>query len=251
MVPQVVEPDVFLSQLDHDGFTIVPGVLDAVRVDAVLRDLAAILQPEQEATAIRSREGTVYAARNLLSLWPPVADVWREPPLPGLLASVLGPDFGLVRVLFFDKPPESTWALPWHKDLVIAVRDNTLLSMQFGKPTTKVGVPHVEAPQVLLENMLTVRIHLDPMREENGPLRVLPGSHRTGKRLRLDLGKPQTLHVGRGDVLLVRPLVAHCSTASYPGTRLHRRVLHLEFAGSPRLPDGYAWHTFLPGCRHR
>jgi hypothetical protein len=25
------------------------------------------------------------------------------------------------------------------------------------------------------------------------------------------------------------------------------RVLHLEFAAAPHLPDGYAWHDFLPG----
>ena len=29
--------------------------------------------------------------------------------------------------------------------------------------------------------MLTARLHLDEVTEENGPLRVLPGSHRGGK----------------------------------------------------------------------
>jgi hypothetical protein len=48
-------------------------------------------------------------------------------------------------------------------------------------------------------------------------------------------------------VLLIRPLVAHCSGKSHPDTRRHRRILHLEFAASPHLPDGYAWHDFLPG----
>lgn len=239
--------EVLLNQLEDDGFAVLPEVWDSGQVEAMLGGLTAVLQPDQEATSIRSREGTVYAARNLLTLWPGCATVWLQTPLPEILAVALGSRFGLVRVLYFDKPPDRTWTLPWHKDLTIAVRDNQLPSAQFRKPTTKVGVPHVEAPTALLENMLTVRIHLDPMTEENGPLKVLPGSHRTGKKLHLDQGRPHTLQVERGDVLLVRPLVAHCSAASHPGTRLHRRVLHLEFAGSPELPDGYAWHTFLRG----
>jgi hypothetical protein len=234
-----------LSQIERGGFSIVPSVLDSGRIDEVTRELESALRPRMEATAIRSDAGTVYAARNLLTLWPPVADVWRQPPLPELLAAVLGHRFGLVRVLYFDKPHDRTWALPWHKDLTVAVRNNRLPSAKFSHPTTKVGVPHVEAPTGVLERMLTVRIHLDPMTDENGPLKLIPGSHKDGKTLRLDVERPLTLHVNRGDVLLVRPLVAHCSAASQAETRLHRRVLHLEFAATPELPDGYCWHDYV------
>src|SRR6266404_493411 len=97
------------------------------------------------------------------------------------MAAVLGPDFGLVRVLFFDKPPGGSWSLPAHKDLTIAVRDNRLPSRHFRNPTRKAGVPHVEAPRELLDKMLTARIHLDDVTAENGPLKVIPGSHRLGK----------------------------------------------------------------------
>jgi ectoine hydroxylase-related dioxygenase (phytanoyl-CoA dioxygenase family) len=237
--------EALLSQVERDGFTVVPGVLDAEELEAVVRELGTALKPHQEATAIRSDAGTVYAARNLLTLWPPAADVWRKTPLPQLLAAVLGDRFGLVRVLYFDKPPDRTWALPWHKDLTIAVRNNRRPSAQFRHPTTKVGVPHVEAPTAILQQMLTVRIHLDSMTDENGPLKLLPGSHRDGKSLRLDETRPFTLRVNRGDVLLVRPLLAHCSAASHQETLMHRRVLHLEFADSPELPDGYVWHDYV------
>jgi hypothetical protein len=47
-------------------------------------------------------------------------------------------------------------------------------------------------------------------------------------------------------VLLMRPLLAHCSNRSHAGTLRRRRILHLEFAALPELPDGYAWHTYLP-----
>jgi hypothetical protein len=234
----------YVQRVEQDGFALVPGVFAAPQVEEVLQGLGAALGGE--GGAIRSQEGSVYAARNVLELWPPAGRVWRVPPLPQVLAALLGPALGLVRALYFDKPPEQTWALPWHKDLTIAVRDNRLPSAHFGKPTRKAGVPHVEAPAELLHQMLTARIHLDEVTEENGPLKVMPGSHRAGKRLALDEGQPQSVLAGRGDVLLIRPLVAHCSNRSRPGTSRHRRILHLEFAAAAELPDGYAWHTFLP-----
>ncbi len=235
----------YLDRVSADGFALVPGVFTGRQVDEILDGLAAALSGE--GGTIRSQDGRVYAARNVLALWPAAAGVWLQAPLPEVLAGLLGPAFGLVRTLYFDKPPEQTWALPWHKDLTIAVRDNRLPSARFGKPTRKAGVPHVEAPVEVLERMLTVRIHLDEVTEENGPLRVLPGSHRSGERLTLDEGQPQSVLAERGDVLLIRPLVAHCSNRSHPGTSRHRRILHLEFAASAELPDGYAWHTFIPG----
>ena len=238
----------WLRQIDQDGYAVLPAVFANEQVDDLLRALSQALEATAQDASIRSQEGSVYAARNLLVLWPPVADVWRQPPLPEALAAVLGPRFGLVRVLFFDKPPERTWALPWHKDLTIAVRDNRRPSDWFGKPTCKAGVPHVEAPLEVLDAMLTARIHLDDVTGENGPLQVLPGSHRAGKKLSSGAVPPRSILVGRGDVLLIRPLVEHGSVPSHPDTRRHRRLLHLEFAASPELPDGYAWHDFIRGA---
>jgi ectoine hydroxylase-related dioxygenase (phytanoyl-CoA dioxygenase family) len=151
----------------------------------------------------------------------------------------------LVRVLYFDKPPARTWGLPWHKDLTIAVRDNRRLSCEFRNPTIKAGVPHVEASQGVLESMLTARVHLDDVTDENGPMTVIPGSHILGKQMDIDKASAQTILTRRGDVLLIRPLVAHKSLCSQPGNDRHRRVLHLEFAARNELPDGYEWHDFV------
>jgi hypothetical protein len=236
-----------LADVERDGFTILPGVIAPAQVDSIVADLGRVLAARTPQTMVQSDQGSVYAARNLLTLWPPVAGVWRQSPLPEILATILGPDFGLVRVLFFDKPPDRTWSLPWHKDLIIAVQNNRLPSPRFGKPTTKAGVPHIEAPREVLDRMLTARIHLDDVTEENGPLKVLPGSHWAGKSMDCPENLPGSILVNRGDVLLIRPLVAHASGRSYPDTPRHRRILHLEFAADRELPDGYAWHDFVPG----
>jgi ectoine hydroxylase-related dioxygenase (phytanoyl-CoA dioxygenase family) len=133
--------------------------------------------------------------------------------------------------------------LPWHKDLTIAVRQHRP-SLLFVHPTVKAGVPHVEAPRQVLEKMLALRIHLDEVTAENGPLQVIPGSHRQGTEMELGATKPVSIFANRGDVLLIRPLVAHCSGGAEPGTQRHRRIFHLEFATSEKLPEDFEWNEF-------
>lgn len=236
----------FLFQkLKSDGFANVHSVFTLAEVDAIVNELTRILVIGRP--GVLDQYGKIYAARNILQFWPKFADVWRRSPLPEILGEVLGLRFGLVRVLYFDKPPNQSWSLPWHKDLTIAVRNNRLPSSHFQNPTTKSGVPHVEASQPVLDGMLTIRIHLDDVTEENGPMMVIPGSHLSGKTSSMDESKRQPVLAQRGDVLLIRPLVEHNSRPAKSGTQNHRRILHLEFASSPDLPDGYEWHDFVAG----
>src|SRR5262249_41243576 len=130
----------------------------------------------------------------------------------------------------------------------IAVRDNRLASPHFSHPTRKAGVPHVEAPLAVLEAMLTARVHLDDTAEENGALQAVPGSHRAGNALSLDVAPRRPVDAAGGDGLVLRPLLAHCSGRSHPHVARHRRIIHLEFAASPDLADGYGWHTFCAGA---
>jgi ectoine hydroxylase-related dioxygenase (phytanoyl-CoA dioxygenase family) len=94
--------------------------------------------------------------------------------------------------------------------------------------------------------MVTLRIHLDDVTDENGPLLVLPGSHHVDTEATAK-AKPVSILVERGDVLFFRPLLDHCSPSSHEGTMRHRRLLHLEFGGYPTLPDGFEWHDFVAG----
>ena len=225
--------------IERDGYEFLPGVFTAAELADAADEWTRILAVHAgERAVLAGSAGPAYGARNLLRLWPASVALLRKEPLRSRLLALLGPDAGAVRGLYFDKPPGHSWALPWHKDVCIAVKAHGPPGT-FTKPTVKAGVPHVEAPTELLDRMVTVRIHLDPMTPDNGPLRVVPGSHR-GRD-----GEPVTLLCAAGDVLLMRPLLTHASGHSRPDTPLHRRIVHLECSPSPDLPDGYAFHDYI------
>ena len=239
--------DSLKNEIGRNGFALLAGVYGDGEIDHILSELLPALQRlQEEAESVRSRAGCVYAARNVLSLYPAAGGIWQKPRLLQLLGAVLGSDIGLVRVLYFDKPPDRTWTLPWHKDLSIAVQPTGVDAASDYRLSYKAGVPHVEAPVSVLHSMLTLRLHLDAVTAENGPLKIVAGSHQTGKRLTLDDGPHRSILAGRGDVLAMRPLVSHCSGRSAAGISQHRRILHFEFSGMRDLPDGLQWHRFIP-----
>ena len=73
-------------------------------------------------------------------MWPRVVEFVRAPGSARAHRDVLGPAAGVVRVLYFDKPPGHSWALPWHKDYSLAVQAHGKEGF-FTKPTVKAGVP--------------------------------------------------------------------------------------------------------------
>lgn len=230
----------FASGIESEGFAIIPASLESDAIPLWTRKLDRVLQDSD--AAIKNRKGTVYAARNIITEVPEACSLWQTETLQAHLRQILGDDFVLVRALYFDKHPQRTWSLPWHKDMTIAVKDNSLPSNVFSKPTNKLGVPHVEASTGILQNMLTLRFHLDEVTDENGPLEVIPGSHLGGKSADHSSAAPVKVHASAGDVLAMRPLLSHASGSSHEGTFRHRRILHFEFSGDRELPDGYQWY---------
>lgn len=239
------------SNLGRDGYCMLPGAIDLRTVARLVALFGSAFIDESQSVRARSSRGYVYAVRNLIGSIPEVSTVWQADPMMPLLRAVLGREFGLVRALFFDKPPERTWNLPWHKDTSIAVKDNTVKSRTFSRPTIKANIPHVIACDSVLHQMLTLRIHLDDVTDENGPLRVIPGSHAGCESDGIGIDNAVTIHAIAGDVLVMRPLISHASGNSLEGTMRHRRILHLEFAATELLPDGYEWHDFIkPSLYH-
>ena len=231
--------------LERDGFCLLNHAVDAITIQRLLTVFDDAFVDNSQSVRARSSRGHVYAARNLIESILEVSTVWQVDPMLSLLHEKLGNGCGLVRALFFDKPPERTWNLPWHKDISIAVKDNSIESPTFSRPTIKAGVPHVIASDDILHQMLTLRIHLDEVTGENGPLQVTPGSHVSSESVENGMHTAVSIHASVGDVSAMRPLISHSSSSSSPGTKRHRRILHLEFAAMETLRDQYQWHNFI------
>jgi len=235
--------DDWYVQLTRDGYAILHGMLPKTDIDSARQSCARSLAGDEAAgSVLANQQGAAYGARNLLQLWPSVMDLIRTTGLAESLLRILGPRAGLVRGLYFDKPPGASWSLPWHRDLTVAVKEHGVIG-RFKKPTTKAGVPHLEAPIELLSTMVTARIHLDAMTMRNGPLQVIPGSHRLDDAA---CRNAVTIQCDAGDVLMMRPLLSHASAQCEADCQTHRRIVHLEFSPTPGLPDGYQWHDYLP-----
>ena len=221
------------------GFAIVEAVLSRSTVDRLLTALEHI----GNTGSIRKRGG-IFAVRNLLDASPEVSELANSESIRALVEPVLGTQCFPVRGILFDKIAGANWKVPWHQDVTIAVQ-HRVEAEGFGPWSIKADVLHVQPPAEVLESMISVRIHLDPCGEENGALRVLPGSHQRGRipeKAILTMREiPEVVcAVGLGGALLMRPLLLHASSPSrVPG---HRRVVHLDFASTP-LPRGMQWFS--------
>jgi hypothetical protein len=233
------------ESLDVEGFAIVRQLLSPAEIGSLLDGLSgASLNSGSNREAVRSRRGAVFARRNLLDV-PQVVDLVTSHALSNLVRAVLGEGARAVRGILFDKTPDANWLVPWHQDLSIAVRERRDVP-GFGPWSVKAGVHHVQPPREVLDQMLTVRIHLDACPADNGPLRVIPGSHRSllaPDELERRVGEQSAATaccVEAGDALLMRPMLAHASAPAR--SPAHRRVVHIEYAAS-ELPGGLQWHA--------
>jgi ectoine hydroxylase-related dioxygenase (phytanoyl-CoA dioxygenase family) len=212
--------------VDADGFSLVPRAAGADAIASVLADLMD--------DARRSRAGVrgVLARPSVRSL----ADA-----LAGLAGTVLGAPAFPYRATLFDKSVRANWLVSWHQDTALPVSARAD-AVGWGPWTTKAGVLHAIAPPGALERVVALRIHLDDSTADNGPLRVIPRSHRDGvlaneaiERLAAS-GTEVTCLAARGDVLLMRPLLLHASSKA--SSAVPRRVLQIEYATDRALPGG-------------
>jgi ectoine hydroxylase-related dioxygenase (phytanoyl-CoA dioxygenase family) len=145
-----------------------------------------------------------------------------------------------VQAIAFDKTPGVNWKVTWHQDVLFPFAAPTQ-DAGYELPCVKDGIPYARPPRDVLEHLLAVRLHLDDCHEENGPLRVISGSHTLGVLKAKVVSQlaaaelPVTCLANEGDVLLMKPLLLQ---ASSPATEpSHRRVLHIVFYDGPPLPE--------------
>jgi len=241
--PEIRLGDSTWLELDRDGCELFESTVDSLLMQELLAEANRL--ETRPAGAEATRRGGV---RNVLRQSPDYAHLAWYGSLRQLAVRLLGPEARPVRGILFDKTPEANWLVPMHQDLTIAVKERVAVD-GYGPWSFKEGQLHVQPPARVLEHMLALRLHLDDCSATNGPLRVLPGTHRSGKLSAEQIkscvieNNEAVCQVRRGDVLAMRPLLLHASSpALVPG---RRRVLHVEYAVAC-LPPPLVWAEAEP-----
>ena len=229
------------DQLAAAGHAVVPGLYTPAEVAALLR----CIEDAPAASPNFRRSQDVFAIRNLLGEVPALGPLLATPALRRVLGELFPAGCHLTKAIYFDKPAGSNWLVAWHQDLMINVASRAE-APGFGPWTAKAGWVAVQPPVAVLENTVTIRVHLDDCDATNGALKVVPGSHRRGvvpaETIAGRTARATVCAVPAGGAMLMKPLLLHASSRSTSARP--RRVIHLEFSAE-ELPAGLAWRERL------
>ncbi len=231
---------------DREGYIIVRNVLTQERVEAYKKRAAEIangdIPPGGEKMLVkdvRVHRGKVEVDDPEKGLWKLLQPDWYDdvfkgyPETPDLLdpvEDIIGPDIKAFLTMMIYKPPGLEAEHPFHQD-----------SSYFN------FYPH--------DLIMGSWIALDPTREENGTLMIIPGSHKqdlidhellTGEDVNFGLLKTQGYEPGHpdemavelepGDALFFHSRLLHRSGPNR--TNGHRRVLTVHFCSAKCTIDG-------------
>jgi hypothetical protein len=221
--------DVNLDRFEVDGFVVVFPLVDAA---ACIEIGAALAQVGSKGVGIRDLLEFSWCVE--------LAQAIRA---KLLMLELLPSDSVAVQCTYFEKSRDQNWLVAVHQDLSIPVREKIDHAALFGW-SKKEETIFVQPPDEILQTMVAVRLHIDDCGPEDGPLRVVPGSHQAGR-----LSNAMALHerdrrgecvctVERGGAMLMKPLLLHASFKATGNSK--RRVLHFIF-GPRTLPYGLKW----------
>jgi ectoine hydroxylase-related dioxygenase (phytanoyl-CoA dioxygenase family) len=216
--------------IEREGYAVREAVFSEVECEMLLRELAENLDLDRA------------GVRNLMGL-AIIERIAKDARLLSLTQQLTGTQLIPFKAILFNKTGKANWLVAWHQDTALPI-ERDVAADGWGPASIKEGVVFSHAPTDVLNEILAFRIHLDPSTSVNGPLRVIPGSHRhrikddvVFRRL-IDNGPQVEVTVDRGGVIAMRPLLVHASSKCVSDEP--RRVLHIEFAPTLQISEGIA-----------
>jgi hypothetical protein len=222
------------NELDQQGFSIIEKVFS----DEEIYRIVSLIESKSSAF---KKSHDVFAIRNLLDEVDSLRSLIFSSNLQKIIDQFPGNNYSVIKSIYFDKPEQSNWFVSYHQDLIIGVNKKIDLP-GFDSWTNKQSYFGVQPPLEILKGIYTIRIHLDDTDENNGALKVIPGSHKKGIYRPQDIDwtkeKKDVCKVGKGGIMLMKPLLLHSSGRTTNNKR--RRVIHIELSDQ-KLPEGLDW----------
>ena len=224
-------------ELEENGFSILTDLYSSNEISGIL---ACIENAEQDGNSFMKTKD-LFAIRQLIKNVPELSNLLFNRKLTKLISDLSEFEYFLTKSIYFDKPSESNWFVAYHQDLSISVDKKADLE-NYVNWTFKKGQHGVQPPIEILQDTITIRIHLDKTDKNNGALKVIPKSHLKGI-VRTDskdwnIENEFVCEVDKGGAMLMKPLTLHASNRTTNGKK--RRVIHLEF-NKKNLTEPLAW----------
>ncbi|WP_066679286.1 MULTISPECIES: phytanoyl-CoA dioxygenase family protein [unclassified Chryseobacterium] len=223
--------------IQENGFTIINNIFSEEEIEKI----SDVIQNIDTSKETFRKSEDLFAIRQFLKEIPDVKEFIFNDNIKEIIKEIFGDKYFAVKSIYFDKPEKSNWYVAYHQDLTISV-DKKVQLENFGPWTTKQNQFAVQPPLDILENIFTIRIHLDDTDENNGALKVVPKSHSKG------IYRPETIDwnvetenicsVEKGGIMIMKPLLLHGSNRTTNGKK--RRVIHIEFSDK-ELPKVLNW----------
>lgn len=160
------------NHLIQNGFQIIENIYTPTEINELLQQI------EKELAIATHSKKPLFAQRFFLKNHPQLLPFIFNKKLLEVIHR-LSPKAKIIKSIYFDKPPTANWVVQWHQDLTIHVNGKTEAKGYKNWRVLKDRTV-VQPPLDILENIFTIRIHLDDCTSKNGALRVVPISHRKG-----------------------------------------------------------------------
>ncbi|MCY1236524.1 Phytanoyl-CoA dioxygenase (PhyH) [compost metagenome] len=224
------------KELEERGFTIINSVYSREEINSIKE----FINSQDTSSPIFRKSENLFAIRQFIKELPQIKSMVFNDKLKSIINAIEKNAF-IVKSIYFDKPEKSNWFVAYHQDLTISVDKKESIE-GFGPWTSKHNQFAVQPPLDILENIFTIRIHLDDTDENNGALKVIDGSHLK------KIFRPETINyanekeifcnVEAGGIMLMKPLLLHGSNRT--SNQKRRRVIHIEFSNKV-LPELIKW----------
>ena len=219
------------------GFSVISNVFSTEEIEKI----SEVIQNIDTSKETFRKSEDLFAIRQFLKEIPEVKDFIFNENLKAIIKEIFGENYFVVKSIYFDKPEKSNWYVAYHQDLTISV-DKKVSLENFGPWTTKQNQFAVQPPLNIIENIFTIRIHLDDTDENNGALKVVPKSQAKGiyrpETIDWNVEKENICNVEQGGIMIMKPLLLHGSNRTTNGKK--RRVIHIEFSDR-ELPEELNW----------
>ncbi|HLZ29484.1 MAG TPA: phytanoyl-CoA dioxygenase family protein [Chloroflexota bacterium] len=165
-IEQQLSPSQQKSHYEAEGYLVFPELLDMAELATLRAALAEVLleaegltESNDKFSVVPSDDGTRHVVRRIFSPiqhHPAFYDLVFNPKIVDVVENLIGPDIQLHHTKLNLKPPSKDARFEWHQDYPF--------------------FPHTNF------DLLAVMIMLDDSTEDNGCLKIIPGSHKWGPR---------------------------------------------------------------------